>query len=169
MRQFQKALRFIDRALDIAPADNVALALKAGIYQALGQLDEADAVLARMRMDASDETAVDSMATQFMLRHDYPAGVALMQSSLAKMDHATIRTRRIFVIAWQFFSVSTGTRPARNPATPNAAMKWKIMARQPDPIPSSSSWIAFHKAGLGEKEPRSTRGNRRESSMRIVL
>jgi len=49
LRQFPDALKIIDRALEIAPTDRAALGRKAAIYQAMGQREEADAVLVKIR------------------------------------------------------------------------------------------------------------------------
>ena len=123
MRQYQMAFQFIDRALDIAPTDNSALALKTGIYQALGQLDQADAVLARMQREANDELAIGALAQQCQLRHDYPSGVALIQSTLAKLD-PSLRSQHAQWLAWLGgFQHWPGTRTARKAATANPARK----------------------------------------------
>ncbi|HEX8077768.1 MAG TPA: tetratricopeptide repeat protein, partial [Chthoniobacterales bacterium] len=88
MRQYTMAFQWIDRALDIAPGDNSALAMKAGIYQVLGQLDQADALLARITVDANNETVIGAIALQRLYRHDYHSGVMFLESALRKLDPA---------------------------------------------------------------------------------
>ena len=93
LRQFPAALKFIDRALDIAPADNAAIGRKAGIYQAMGQLEQADAVLKKMRVDPNEAQSFIAVAGQLLLQHRYPAAIELLQSCLAKINATQVFER----------------------------------------------------------------------------
>jgi len=93
LRQFSTALKSCDRALEIAPTDGSALGRKAAIYQAMGQLKEADAVLAKIGANLSDALVVGTAAYQLVLQHRYPAAIALLQSSLAKLSAAAVVER----------------------------------------------------------------------------
>ena len=88
MRQFPGALKLLDRILDIAPANSTAIGSKAGVYQAMGELDEADAVLVKVGLDASNVQLVSALTGQLLYRHQYPAAIELLQSYLAKKDAA---------------------------------------------------------------------------------
>jgi len=152
MRQYAKAFQLIDRALDIAPTDNSALAVKADIYQSLGQLDQADGVLARMQVDASNETAVGAIVHQRLMRHDYRSGVAFMQSSLAKLDPAL----RLEHAEWLFYlanfqQLDGDVAGAKSNYTQCRDEMKSLLLEQPD-NPKVMSWLAFAHAGLGEKE-----------------
>ena len=57
-RDFDAALRLIDKALEMAPDDPNLFGLKAEVYQALGRLDEADAALSRLHPQARNQDAV---------------------------------------------------------------------------------------------------------------
>jgi len=152
MRQYQKAFKFIDRALDFAPRDNVALALKVGIYQALGQLDQADAILARMQMDASDESAIGAKALQFVLRHDYASGVAFMQSSLAKVDSALgYEHAQYLSYLGNFQQLSGDAAGGKSSYTQCGEEVKKLLREQPD-NPRLISALAYASAGLGDLE-----------------
>ena len=152
MRQYEMAFKFIDRALDIAPDNNPALALKAEIYQALGQLDQADAVLARMQMDANDESAIDVMFLQRRLRHDYPSGVALMQSSLAKLDPALRYYHAGYLtLLGDFQRLAGDAAGAQNSYTQCCEEMKSLLREQPD-NPRLMSILASATAGLGDKE-----------------
>jgi len=151
-RQFPMAFKFIDRALDIAPGDNTALALKAGIYQALGQLDQADAVLARMQMDANDESAIDVMFLQRRLRHDYPSGVALMQSSLAKLDPALRFEHAEYLSLLGNFQQLGGDAAGAKSSYTQCREEMKSLLREQPDNPRLMSWLAGANAGLGDKE-----------------
>jgi TolB-like protein/class 3 adenylate cyclase/predicted Zn-dependent protease len=88
LRQFPAALKLIDRALEIAPTERAAVARKAAIYGAMGRLEEADAVLAKNRVDPGDAILISTAATQLVLQHRYPAAIELLQSYLAKLSAA---------------------------------------------------------------------------------
>lgn len=152
MRQYAMAFQLIDRALDIAPGDNSALAVKADIYQVLGQLDQADAVLARMQVDASNETAVGAVAHQHLLRHDYRSGVAFMQSSLAKLD-PTVRLEHAeyLLLLANFQELDGDATGAKSNYTQGRDEMKSLLREQPD-NPKVMSWLAFAYAGLGDKE-----------------
>jgi TolB-like protein/thioredoxin-like negative regulator of GroEL len=93
LRQFPAALKFIDRALDIAPADIAAIGRKAAIFQAMGQLELADAVLVKIRIDPNDAQSVGAVAGQLLLQHRYPAAIELLQSCLAKINATQVLDR----------------------------------------------------------------------------
>lgn len=84
---------WVNRALEIALANHAALRQKALIYQAMGQLEEADTVLAKIRLDPSDATPVGLAAGQFVLQHRYLAAIELLQSCLAKLNAAEVLDR----------------------------------------------------------------------------
>lgn len=152
MHQYQMAFKFIDRALDTAPGDNSTLAIKAGIHQALGQLDEADAVLARLQKDPNDETAIEAMVEQLLLRHDFAAGVALMQSTLAKLDSALLfEQAAYFSFLGDFQQLGGDAAGAKNSHTQSREKLQSLLREQPD-NPRLIGWLAVASARLGDKE-----------------
>jgi TolB-like protein/Tfp pilus assembly protein PilF len=152
MRQYQMAFKFIDRALDIAPGDNSTLAIKAGIHQALGQLDQADAVLTRMHKDANDETAIEAMVNQLLLRHDFASGVALMQSTLAKLDSALLFEHAAFLsFLGDFQQLGGDAAGAKDSHTQSREKLQSLLREQPD-NPRLIGWLAIASARLGDKE-----------------
>lgn len=153
MRQYPLAIKLIDRALDMAPGDNSSLALKASIYQALGQLDQADAVLTRMHTDAtSNETAVGIVADQRLLRHDYRSGVAFMQSSLANLDPALRLERAEYLLLLGNFQKFDGDMAGAQASYAQCRDEMKSLLREQSDNPKLASWLALATAGLGDKE-----------------
>ncbi|MEY2537920.1 MAG: hypothetical protein QOG67_1660 [Verrucomicrobiota bacterium] len=152
MRQFQMALKFIDRALDIAPGDNGAIVRKVDTYQALGQLDQADAVLAQMHTDVKDASMIFAAARQLLLRHNYPTGVALMQSSLAKLDPSqhSDHSGLLFLRA-QFQQLAGDAAGAKASYTQSRGEVEAMLRQQPDNADLMSA-LALIDAGLGDKE-----------------
>ena len=152
MRQYQKAFKFIDRALDFAPGDNVALAIKVGIYQVLGQLDQADPVLARMQMDANDESAINAKVLQLQLRRDYPSGVAFMQTSLAKLDPALrYEHAQYLLFLGDFQRLGGDAAGAKSSYTQCREELNSLLHEQPD-NPRLMAALATALAGLGDLE-----------------
>jgi serine/threonine-protein kinase len=77
LRRFPAALKLYDRVLDITPNDSEAMALKACIYQAQGNLQEAASFLSR-----SNEQTHDKI-TQLRLERNYSEAIRLLQARLA--------------------------------------------------------------------------------------
>jgi serine/threonine-protein kinase len=77
LRRFPTALKLYDRVLDITPNDSSAMALKACIYQAQGNLQEAASFLS-----GSNEQTPDKI-TQLRLERNYGEAIRLLQSRLA--------------------------------------------------------------------------------------
>ena len=82
LRQFAAALRLYDRALDITPNDLGVMALKAGIYQAQGNLQEA----AGLQSQINEQTPSDTFQVkidQLRLERNYNEAIRLLQARLA--------------------------------------------------------------------------------------
>jgi tetratricopeptide (TPR) repeat protein len=83
LRQFAAALKLYDRALNITPNDLEAMALKAGIYQAQGNLQEAANFLSGTNEQTPDEDTFEVKITQLRLERNYAEAVRLLQARLA--------------------------------------------------------------------------------------
>ena len=152
MRQYAMAFQWIDRALDIAPGDNTALAIKAGICQVLGQLDQADVILARIQMDANNETAFGYIVAQRLLRHDYRSGIAFIEASLAKLDPALrfehAEYLRVLAHLQQFDGDAAGAKSNYT----QCREEMKSLLREGPDNPRLLRGLAFAYAGLCDKE-----------------
>jgi serine/threonine-protein kinase len=86
LRRFPKALRKLDQVLDITLNDVDALALKASIAQAEGDLPRAAGLLAPLHPNADDTTALEAQIYQAILERR-PAGIIpRLKERLAKPD-----------------------------------------------------------------------------------
>jgi TolB-like protein/Flp pilus assembly protein TadD len=94
-RRFADALKRLDRVLDVAPGDTDAISRKAVVYQAVGELDNAEVVLAPLQSATADANTASALAQQRLLQRRYPAGIALLQSSLAKAGPALEASRSL--------------------------------------------------------------------------
>jgi TolB-like protein/class 3 adenylate cyclase/predicted Zn-dependent protease len=80
MRDFPAALRSYDEALTIWPDNQNLIDGKATVYQALGKLDEADALLEKLR--PTTESFPDTICGQAILRRRYTAAMDLLRNWL---------------------------------------------------------------------------------------
>jgi TolB-like protein/Tfp pilus assembly protein PilF/class 3 adenylate cyclase len=87
-RRFPEALRKLEQVLDITPDDMDALALKASIAQAQGDLPLASTLLASLRPAADDDRAVETQARQAILERRPASIIPRLREILAKPDPA---------------------------------------------------------------------------------
>lgn len=81
-RDFPAALRSYDEALNIWPDDANLIAGKAQVYQALGELDQADALLERLHPTVGSDTGLGTICYQAQLRRRYSGAINLVQTLL---------------------------------------------------------------------------------------
>ena len=80
LRQFPKAENLYDRALDILPNEVSIMALKASIYQAQGNLQEAAKLLAQVNGQTNSDVAVRIKLTQFRLERNHTEATRWVQA-----------------------------------------------------------------------------------------
>jgi tetratricopeptide (TPR) repeat protein len=89
LRQFPAALKLYDRALDIVPNDPDLLALKAGIYQAQGNLEEAAKFLSGINAQTPSRDSFAAKLTQLKLERNFSEAVRLLQARQAQFHFAS--------------------------------------------------------------------------------
>jgi TolB-like protein/Tfp pilus assembly protein PilF len=88
LRRFPEALRKLDQILNIAPDDIDALALKAAVAQAKGDLPQASVLLAPLHPAADDTTVLETQAYQAILERRPEHIIPRLKEMLAKPDPA---------------------------------------------------------------------------------
>jgi serine/threonine protein kinase/Tfp pilus assembly protein PilF len=88
LRRFPEALRKLDQVLNITPDDVDALAYKAAIAQAQGDLPRASALLAPLRPTANDTSALETQVYQAILERRPAQIISRLKEILAKPDPA---------------------------------------------------------------------------------
>ncbi len=88
LRRFPEALRKLDQVLNIIPDDVDALAFKAAITQAEGDLPGASALLAPLHPGADDSGALEAQVYQAILERRPGPMITRLQEVLAKPDPA---------------------------------------------------------------------------------
>jgi serine/threonine protein kinase/Tfp pilus assembly protein PilF len=87
LRQFPAALKLYDRALDIKPNDPDAMAAKASIYQAQGNLQEAAKLLSQISAQTPSEDTFAIKFDQLRLERNYGEAIRLLQARLAQFRY----------------------------------------------------------------------------------
>src|SRR5205809_1486169 len=88
IRQFPKAEKLYDRALNILPNELSLMALKASIYQAEGNLQESAKLLAQVNAQTNSDAAVRIKLTQLRLERN-PEGIRWVQARQAQLRFAS--------------------------------------------------------------------------------
>ena len=89
LRQFPPVLKLYDRVLDITPNDPDAMALKAGIYQARGNLPEAARLLSGINEQTPNDETFFIKINQLRLEHNYGEAVRLLEARLVEVHFAS--------------------------------------------------------------------------------
>jgi tetratricopeptide (TPR) repeat protein len=102
LRRFPEALRKLDQVLDITPDDVDTLATKANITQAEGDLLRASAILAPLRPNVDDSSAVETQVYQAILERRPAQIIPRLKELLAKPDPALgyINSKLRFWLGW---------------------------------------------------------------------
>jgi TolB-like protein/class 3 adenylate cyclase/Flp pilus assembly protein TadD len=88
-RQFPAAIKLYDRVLDITPNDPEAMASKASIYQAQGNLQQAARLLSDINSQTPSGDAFAIKIIQLRLERNYGEAIRLLQARLAQFHFAS--------------------------------------------------------------------------------
>jgi TolB-like protein/Tfp pilus assembly protein PilF len=89
LRQFPAALKLYDRALDILPDELSLMALKASIYQAEGNLQQAAKLLVQVNAQTDSDAAVRIKLAQWRLERNQTEAIRFVQSRQARLHSAS--------------------------------------------------------------------------------
>ena len=89
LRQFPTALKLYDRALDILPNELSLMALKASIYQAEGNLQEAAKLLVQVNAQTNSNAAVRIKLAQLRLERNQTEAIRFVQPRQARLNFAS--------------------------------------------------------------------------------
>ncbi len=151
LRRFPEALRKFDQVLDIVPDDLDALARKAAIAQAEGDLPRASTILAPLRPGADDTNALETQVYQGILERGPAQAIPRLKEILAKPDPALgyFNGELRFYLGWaqevagDHAAAEGSWRQARSELEP-------LLKEQPDNY-SLIGDLALTNMGLGDK------------------
>src|SRR5438046_8518095 len=89
LRQFPKAEKLYDRALDILPNELSLMALKASIYQAEGNLQEAAKSLVQVNAQTNSDAAVRIKLAQLRLERNQTEAIRFVQARQTRLHFAS--------------------------------------------------------------------------------
>jgi tetratricopeptide (TPR) repeat protein len=151
MRDFTAALRAYDEGLKIWPDNQNLIGGKASIYQALGKLDEADALL--QKLHPTTETFPDSICYQAVLRRRYNDAIDLLQNWLDQSSSLPVRSRTYYLELLGDLQRLSGNTAA---ATINYSKARDELEEALKNQPPNAFWIyqrlAVAHAGLGDSK-----------------
>jgi len=102
VREFAAALKLYDRVLDITPGDPDVMRLKANIYQAQGDLQQAATLVSGINEETSSEVAFNTKTNQLRLERNYLEGVRLLQARLAHFHFESQLSKAVCQISLAF-------------------------------------------------------------------
>ena len=151
LRRFSEALRKFDQVLNITPDDVDALAMKATIAQAEGDLPRAAALLASLHPNADDPDALETQVYQAILERRPAQMISRLKEILTKPDPALgyFNGELRFWLGWaqevagDHAAAQETWRQARSELEP-------FLKEQPENYPLIGD-LALTNAGLGDK------------------
>jgi tetratricopeptide (TPR) repeat protein len=156
LRRFDEAQAVLDRALEISPNDEGALAAKANLFQSQGRLQEAAATLSQIPADSTLDLVTLVRSEQAILerRFDDASAVLERKLALAKPGELLSTSSKSFTMQLGYCQEWAG-----RPDEAHAAFARALQAFKPSPdaivTPEALGLphvLALTYAGLGEKE-----------------
>jgi TolB-like protein len=150
VRDWPNARRIVDEALQIWPTDINLLAIKAQIFQANGQLDQAELIVDKLTPDRLDYDAVGAVWFQAKLRRK-PAMALKVIEPLARRSDSLKEWVRDAQIFGELQELSGNTAAARATFITVRDATEAILREQPDSV-RSLSLLSSALAGLRERD-----------------
>ena len=149
LRRFPAALKLYDRALDVIPDDPELLALKAAMYQAEGNLQEAAKLLIDVNERTTSGLAFETKLDQLRLERNHAEAIRLLEARRAQVPSAFDSVDLLHLaFAQRFVGDTAGAKltaeQARNTLEP-------LCKEQPD-NPDLEVQLAMAHAVLGERD-----------------
>jgi TolB-like protein/Tfp pilus assembly protein PilF len=152
LRQFPAALKLYDRALDITPNDPEAMAFKAGIYQAQGNLQEAAKFLAGTNEQTPDEDTFKVKIVQLRLERHYAEAIRLLQDRQAHFHFDSDYYKADEQIHLAFMQRITGDTAAATATAEQARNTLERLCRDEPDRASFAAHLSEAYALIGQKE-----------------
>jgi TolB-like protein/class 3 adenylate cyclase/Tfp pilus assembly protein PilF len=150
-RDFIATLRYYDEALRVWPDEAFLIAGKASVYQSLGDLDRADALLKKLHPTVKNDAGLNEIFYQARLRRSYPDTIELLRSLLAQAGSSPALTRNSYLrYLADLERLSGDVAHANNTYAQARDELEQTLKEQPDHAASISVHLAEVYAGLGD-------------------
>ena len=151
LRQFPTALKLYDRALDIVPDEPGVMALKANIYQAEGNLEQAGKLLSQINAQTPSTIALVIKMTQLRLERNYAEAIQFLQARLAQFHSASDTdkaiTQAFLAVTQRLAGDTAGAKVAAEQARNTLE---QLCKNQPDSA-AFAAVLSLANSALGEK------------------
>lgn len=158
-RDFPAALRSYDEALNISPDDAETIHGKVRVYQALGDLDQADALLERLHPTVGSDTGFYTICYQARLRRRYGGAIKLVQTLLdqaGSLPTATlVQQKTLASYRWAMADLQRLSGDAAKATVGYNQVRdayEQLIKEQPDNTSELSLTLAIVYADLGDRE-----------------
>jgi TolB-like protein/Tfp pilus assembly protein PilF len=152
LRQFPAARKLYDRALDIVPNDPDLIAVKATVYQAEGELQEAAKLLAEVNEQTPSDSAFVVKITQLRLERNLGEAVRLLQARQAQFHFASETDKAITQVSLALDQRLAGdASDAKGAAQQARNTLERLYKNQPDNS-FFAGMLSLAYAALGEKD-----------------
>jgi TolB-like protein/Tfp pilus assembly protein PilF len=149
-RNYPEALRLYDEALKIWPNDSTLLARKAGVYQAMGELDHAEELLKKFSPNPDNVGALARIYDQAVLRRDYQKLIPVLHEAVEKT--ASVPQRNEYRLWLGDLQRLAGDAPGAGGTYAQARKELEeLLAIQPQNLDIMDT-VALLCAGLGDRE-----------------
>jgi TolB-like protein len=149
-RNYPEAVRLYDDALKIWPNDPTLLARKAGVYQAMGELDRADELLKKFAPNPDNVGALARIYDQAVLRRDYQKLIPVLRAAVEKT--MSVPQRNEYRLWLGDLERLAGDAPGAGASYAQARKELEeLLATQPQNLDIMDT-LALLCAGLGERE-----------------
>ena len=149
-RNYPEALRLYNDALRIWPNDPTLLARKAGVYQAMGDLDAADTLLGKIQPNPDNVAVIARIYDQALFRRRYPEAIALLQTAVEKTASVPQRSEYRLWLG-DLLRLSGQTAAASKAYAPARTELDELLRSQPQNLDIMDT-LALLSAGLSDKD-----------------
>jgi tetratricopeptide (TPR) repeat protein len=169
LRQFPAALKLCDRVLDIRPTDADAMANKARIYQALGNLEEAARLLTGIN-ETSSVVAFEAKASQLQFERNYGELLRLQQARVTR--DGSDWNNQINLALYQWLAGDTAGAKVTAKRARDAIEQFYGEERRDPTLPRPTRGLSQVYALMGEKDlalqTASSRGAIEEENLALI-
>jgi TolB-like protein/Flp pilus assembly protein TadD len=152
LRQFPIALQRYDRALDIIANDPDLMSLKASIYQAQGDLDQAAKLLSEITVETPFDNAFFVKMTQLRLERNYTEAIRSLQARLTHFQFTSELMKGATEVYLAFAQRLAGDTVGAKATAEQARNTLEPLCKKQRDNSNFAEWLALAYAALGDKD-----------------